>query len=259
MHELLLFGHVLEAQTSQVTKVLAGISEIQPQSVLERHLIYKPRRKPGQRPTPVGGTQGVQSQQSQALLSQLNGELFYMQLVSDVKETDFATKSITEEPASASSCFDAASHAWKWQFRDLPEVAGRRPATSRMMAEVPFTAGNPPELIDAMGYSYVSEYLLEGSQFIYKNLILLLYRLRRLPREEQQPQAPRTQLPPWDSLSLFDPSGGYILQASVRVQDGSKPEGMTLGVNELRNFKDLMRGVVELEVGDRLSLDARSR
>ena len=50
-----------------------------------------------------------------------------------------------------------------------------------------------------------------------------------------------------------------MLQASVRVQDGTKPESMTLGINELRALKDTMKGIVDLEIGDRLALDTRVR
>ena len=48
-----------------------------------------------------------------------------------------------------------------------------------------------------------------------------------------------------------------MLQASALVQDGTKPESITLGINELKVFKDMMKGVVELEIGDRLALDTR--
>ena len=58
---------------------------------------------------------------------------------------------------------------------------------------------------------------------------------------------------------LLDLSGTYILQASVRIQDGSKVESMTKGVNELLGLKETLKGVVELEIGDRLALDTRVR
>lgn len=69
--------------------------------------------------------------------------------------------------------------------------------------------------------------------------------------------SPRKSLPPYGSLVPLDPSGGYVLQASARVQDGTKPESINLGINELKAFKDMMKGVVELEIGDRLALDTR--
>lgn len=62
-----------------------------------------------------------------------------------------------------------------------------------------------------------------------------------------------------NTLQPLDPSGMYLLQASIRVQDGNKPESMSMGINELKAFKDLMKGVVEMEVGDRLALDTRAR
>ncbi len=58
---------------------------------------------------------------------------------------------------------------------------------------------------------------------------------------------------------MLDTSETYILQAAVRVQDGSKVETMTKGVNELLNLKETLKGVVDLEMGDRLALDTRVR
>ena len=69
----------------------------------------------------------------------------------------------------------------------------------------------------------------------------------------------RDHVPAINTLQPLDPSGTYLLQASIRVQDGNKPEIMSMGINELKAFKDLMKGVVEMEVGDRLALDTRAR
>ena len=56
---------------------------------------------------------------------------------------------------------------------------------------------------------------------------------------------------------MLDPSGAYVLQAAVRIQDGSKVETMTKGTNELLALKEMLKGVVDMEVGDRLALDTR--
>lgn len=45
----------------------------------------------------------------------------------------------------------------------------------------------------------------------------------------------------------------------MRVQDGSKVETMTKGVIELLSLKETLKGVVEMEMGDRLALDTRAR
>ena len=47
-----------------------------------------------------------------------------------------------------------------------------------------------------------------------------------------------------------------MLQASVRVAD-TRPEILTQGTNELTALRDTLKGVVAIEVGDRLALDTR--
>lgn len=44
MHELSLYGQVPLERHDQVLKILAGIAAMQPQTLFERHLIYKPMR-----------------------------------------------------------------------------------------------------------------------------------------------------------------------------------------------------------------------
>jgi len=43
------------------------------------------------------------------------------------------------------------------------------------------------------------------------------------------------------------------------VQDGNKPETMTMAMNELMRLKETMKGVLDMEMGDRLALDTRMR
>ena len=107
-------------------------------------------------------------------------------------------------------------------------------------------------------HSHTSTYHLTGHRLTHLSTSILLYRIQ-IPTT---PTVPLTNIHS-SSLSketrLLDPSGGYILQASVRVQDGSKVETMTKGVNELMGLKEMLKGCVELEMGDRLALDTRVR
>lgn len=48
---------------------------------------------------------------------------------------------------------------WVLQFRDLPEVARQRAVTSRFIADIPITSGDPMEFMKALDYSYVSPLL----------------------------------------------------------------------------------------------------
>ena len=45
---------------------------------------------------------------------------------------------------------------WVLQFRDLPEVSRQRAVTSRYIADIPITSGNPIDFMKALDYSYVS-------------------------------------------------------------------------------------------------------
>ena len=98
---------------------------------------------------------------------------------------------------------------------------------------------------------------------VHNNVVLLLHRLFQLPTLAHgtipRPATEWDDVPRFDSWTPLDSSGAYVLQASVRVQDGGKPETMTLGLNELLAVKDTLRGIVDLEPGDRLAMDTRVR
>ena len=102
---------------------------------------------------------------------------------------------------------------------------------------------------------HVSTYTISGHRFTHHSIFLILYRIFLPASMDENDSA--SDGPP--QARLLDPSGTYILQASVRVQDGSKVETMTKGVNELLSLKETLKGVVELEIGDRLALDTRVR
>lgn len=127
--------------------------------------------------------------------------------------------------------------------------------TSRLIADTPITSGDPLAFMRALDYSLTSTYLTSGHRLSHNSTSIFLYR----------PLLPSPSSSPSSSSSItrdarpLDASGGYILQAAVRVADGSKVETMTKGVNELLALKETLRGVVEMEAGERLALDTRVR
>lgn len=102
---------------------------------------------------------------------------------------------------------------------------------------------------------HVSTFTNSGHRFTHHSISILLYRIT-LPAGTVKTDSASDGVP---QTRLLDPSGTYILQASVRVQDGSKVETMTKGVNELLGLRETLKGVVDLEIGDRLALDTRVR
>lgn len=170
MHELLLLGQVPSDQQEQLLKILAGIAGVEPVRVVERHLIFGPKKTSLVKDAPIGASQGVQNQQIQALQGQLKGELFYLQIVGEVVEPLGSEKPrvLSSQDGShdavtrgedAGTAGDAPKHykpsySWSLCFYDLPEVSGRRAATSRMIARVEILDGDPIGFMDALGYRY---------------------------------------------------------------------------------------------------------
>ena len=103
-------------------------------------------------------------------------------------------------------------------------------------------------------FRFVNEYVIEGDVFIHNDTTIFLHRVLNYPEDSQGVQSPRTSLPPLKELTLLDPSGSYLLQASISVQDGTSPD---LATQSLYGLRDQLRTAVKLEQADRLSLDTR--
>lgn len=86
---------------------------------------------------------------------------------------------------------------------------------------------------------------------------MFLHRLLHEPGVRSLETAPRVNPPVFPALQPFDPSGAYILEAKVRVQEYNNQTVLERGVNELKAFQTQMRGCVDLDLPDRLSLDTR--
>ena len=139
MQELLLFGQVTLARHDYVLSVLAGIAAMQPEPILEKHLVFKPNRPLASvRASSAIARQGVTST-SQLQTFQALGDLFYLKLVTDINDLTCKSGKSPEE--------------WKLQFRDLPEVNGRRTVTSRQMFDLDFKSGDALAFMSALGYS----------------------------------------------------------------------------------------------------------
>ena len=105
--------------------------------------------------------------------------------------------------------------------------------------------------------SYISEYVVEGNMFILDDAVLFLHRvLNYSPGFLKDPSKPTDSLPPLEQLVPLDPSGIYILQASITVQDVN-PDMLKAAAHRLTRVKDHLKSVAKLEPGDRLALDTR--
>lgn len=108
-------------------------------------------------------------------------------------------------------------------------------------------------------FSYVSSYITSGHRLIHNNIILTLTEILTFPPNPQQPAAPPPIRSPFplESLQKLDPEGSFMLQASVRILNGTDVDSTNIAVNELKAFAAAMKGAVELDVADRLAMDTR--
>lgn len=130
------------------------------------------------------------------------------------------------------------------------------------MADIPITSGDPMKFMAAMDYVPISSNLLRGHRFTHNNISLLLFQPLTLPPPNLSNPSQASDLSAKYTLASaqpLDPSGSYILQASLRVQDGQKVDRMQQGTTELMNLREMLRGAVDLEVAERLSMDTRVR
>ena len=125
------------------------------------------------------------------------------------------------------------------------------------MVDTAVHSGDPWSWMTGLGYSHIASYFTQGQRFTHRNISLQLYRLLVTTKDP----AKRSDIDSFkeSETKLLDQSGNYLLQASIRVQDGSKVEIVTKAVNELWALRETLKGVVELAVVDRLALDPRVR
>ncbi|KAJ5224095.1 hypothetical protein N7468_008637 [Penicillium chermesinum] len=269
MHELLLFASVPQHQHHELLQQLAGLTAMQPRHALERRLIFKAYRKPGLGASRTGGSQDLQaSGDLQRVTKMLNGGMFYTQVVGPVAENDFSPSgpdadvqmSGTEgNSAGSAGAYDYEQQPWRLEFRDVPEAGTRSAVTARVMATAALPCGDVVPAMNAWGYHFVTEYVVEGDMFTYGDIVLFLHRVLHYPSTSLEDKEPRKHLPALSEMSVMEKSGSYVLQASMTVLDGSNQETMKTASRHLFALREKLRSAVKLEMADRLSLDTRAK
>ncbi|EUC31392.1 hypothetical protein COCVIDRAFT_31075 [Bipolaris victoriae FI3] len=260
MHELNLYGQVTFARYEQVLNILAGVAAMQPQRIYERHIIYKPLREPEEPGSNLGrrgGTQTVAQKQAKQAAPVV---LYHTQLVQKLTEDDFAGQESTlpESGTSLSADVDDGDEpVWSFVFKDIPDT-GDRGVSIRFTHTTDLLSGDPHAYMLASGPNqFVTEYYVEGYRFVHGNVVIFMHRILHEPGARSIQKAPKVTLPTWTGLHLLDPSGAYVLNATVQIEDFNNAAVLEAGVNELKRFQTQMKGCVNLFLPDRLSQDPR--
>ncbi|KAF2656771.1 hypothetical protein K491DRAFT_777657 [Lophiostoma macrostomum CBS 122681] len=253
MHELLLYGQVSKGRHEQVVKILAGVAAMQPRRVLKRHVVYKPQREP-EEPGLVNKRGGTQSIAAKNTKQAGKTDLYFTQLVQRLTEEDFGSIVSTEQALTVEGL-----PKWTYEFNDLPEAGNRGGALVRMTNSTDIVGGDPHAYVTSLGNQFVSEYYIEGHLFVHENINIYLHRVLHEPGVRSLETEPKQQLPGFDALQPLDPSGAYMLEAKVRVQDINNTAVTEAAAEELRRFKTQMKGCVTMNIPDRLAMDTRIR
>ncbi len=166
MQELLLFGQVAAQAHRILRQQLAGLAHMQPQPVLEKHLIFRPFPPSGLSNIPAGsGSHWAQQQELQKTRQSLNGPLSYVQLVGVVgnrvidsqiekqpglprenEDNDIVMTNDEDEPNQGHEALQ-----WWLEFKDIPEP-GKVSTTSRATSKTQIVEGDPIQFLKDLGY-----------------------------------------------------------------------------------------------------------
>ena len=307
MHELLLFAPVPESSHSTLVHQLAGVTRMQPIPTTEHHLVFRAVPPSGLdkvlQQGSGGGSQGVAAPELKRTRDMLSGSLYHLQLVRDISDetsTSISTSTSKEQNGlpngTKKSKITRDPSNWTIHFADIPEPGTTSPVTSRLISRTPIEPPTPSptspqdalshatSFLHALGYSPtpLQSYLLHGYKFYDNDTTIFLYQILPL-------SLPPSIIPDLSTLKPLDPSGAYLLQASIELDyqpqqqssgtsanaaaaekpnegDGGGGGGVNATFGELRaqathqllNLMDTLRGSgVVLGPGDRLGLDTR--
>jgi mediator of RNA polymerase II transcription subunit 18 len=109
--------------------------------------------------------------------------------------------------------------------------------------------------LTASPFRYVAQHVVEGHRFVIGNVVLLLHRMKYFPGPD--PATVAVPLPLLSDLKTVDPSDAWVLKASVVLSDGTNANILSAGTTELEKIRDDLKGIVNLVIPERLSMDTR--
>ena len=160
MHEFLLFAQVASSDHRKMLQQLVGVTRMQPQPVLERHLVFKAESPAGLNNLPSGGgSQGVTAAELQRTKAMLTNSLFYLQLVGDYTPTT-STRSVRTGSRASDRVQNVQQNRsdqvslskWTLEFRDIPDP-GKQAVTTRQLTRTEIDGGSIISFVKGLGFT----------------------------------------------------------------------------------------------------------
>ena len=103
---------------------------------------------------------------------------------------------------------------------------------------------------------FVNGYVTTGARFVYGNVVIRMTRIYiSVPTESEHFLA--SAPPSRENLKLLDPSGTYLVEATVRAEDNSSSTIREKAMEELLGFAKTIEGAIDFHVPDRLALETK--
>jgi len=229
MHELLLFSQISPARHNQVLNILAGVTGSQPFAYQDQTALFAQLRIPevniNSKKKPAPGTP-----QPQKWVHKLSRPV---QITSDTPES---------------------TGQWRERVEQTPDPSVKD-HTAREVIEN--DVSDLKAFLDPASYRLLGQQYFLGHRFVSGNVVIRIFRV--LLTAQQFPADKILEGPPLpvSALEVLDPSGTYVVEVSVRMEDRKNTKIAQQAIAELVGFKQSVEGVLDLRVPDRLALDTR--
>lgn len=104
---------------------------------------------------------------------------------------------------------------------------------------------------------YVNQFIAPTDRFVNNNVVVRIFNVLSVPEGTGALEPLDAPTPTLEDCWPVDPSGTYLFEASIRVEDGNNSKLTGQATHELLAFKEQLEGAVDLRVPDRLALDTR--
>lgn len=224
MQEISLFSGISSYKKERVMQVLERLTGQKQNAFKEWNLVYAPSTSPNPDPTFAIRPD---------LYLRLSTSLINITPVDNTLDKD-STHSTSVD--SYNSLMQHSLYDWKISLIDSPDAGTKRPVTSRLHLQSHVLSGNVLAFLEELDYVFHFEYITQGVRYIYGNCILTLFQTLRLSERHVM-----------ENLVQVDTSGGWILQASIYVENANDPALINQATDELTRIRKILDGVCHLE------------
>lgn len=117
--------------------------------------------------------------------------------------------------------------------------------------------GDVREFEDSEAFRFMGQQYFLGHRFVSGNVVVRIFRLLWSQGSSAADKVLEAPPLPLAELQVLDPSGTYMVEVSVRMDDRKNTKIAQEAIAELERFRASVEGVIDLRVPDRLALDTR--